>query len=236
MALHPFLRNFDVILLDMNSTFMFDEDRFGPDQDYAATYRSLNGSRLSGDQVHEIITACCDYMIRIGRDPARFNDFPSVKEALQTVSGSMSIDTAERDRLAKVIAAHEIGKVPKAHANALHKLADHHRLGLVTYIWSEKDLWLEVFKACGIDDLFEAITWSADGNAIKPAPALFERAILEFEVPRSRMVFVGDNPMRDIEGADAVGLATIWVNDGRRAPPNVEPGLVVSSLTDLVIE
>jgi len=36
-----FLDQFPVLLLDMNGTFMFGHDRFGPDEDYYATYRPL---------------------------------------------------------------------------------------------------------------------------------------------------------------------------------------------------
>ncbi|OLC77215.1 MAG: hypothetical protein AUH78_05035 [Gemmatimonadetes bacterium 13_1_40CM_4_69_8] len=35
------------VLLDMNGTFMFQGDRFGTDQDYAATYRTLGGRQLA---------------------------------------------------------------------------------------------------------------------------------------------------------------------------------------------
>ena len=38
------LDRFKVILLDMNGTFMFGQDRFGPEEDFAATYRRLGGT------------------------------------------------------------------------------------------------------------------------------------------------------------------------------------------------
>jgi 5'-nucleotidase len=38
------LPQFAAVLFDTNGTFMFGEDRFGPDQDYAATYRSSGDS------------------------------------------------------------------------------------------------------------------------------------------------------------------------------------------------
>ena len=40
-----FLDRFAALLLDMNGTCMFGHDRFGPDQDYVATYRSHGGIR-----------------------------------------------------------------------------------------------------------------------------------------------------------------------------------------------
>lgn len=42
----PFLDNFSAILLDMNGTFMFGHDRFGPEEDYYATYCVMGGCAL----------------------------------------------------------------------------------------------------------------------------------------------------------------------------------------------
>jgi len=41
MAPNSMLSRFTVVLLDMNGTFMFGGDRFGPEQDFAATYHAL---------------------------------------------------------------------------------------------------------------------------------------------------------------------------------------------------
>jgi len=58
MVAPDILSPFAVVLLDMNGTFMFREDRFGPDQDYAATYRALGGRRLAAELVQAIMAAC----------------------------------------------------------------------------------------------------------------------------------------------------------------------------------
>src|SRR2546426_828481 len=58
VAASDILSRFGAVLLDMNGTLMFGGDRFGPDQDYAATYRSLGGSRLAPEVVQATITAC----------------------------------------------------------------------------------------------------------------------------------------------------------------------------------
>ncbi len=233
MSVHKILQAFDVILLDVNGTFMFGQDRFGPDQDYAATYRALGGEDFSDSRVRELVNLCVDRMIRVGREPAQYTDFPAVSETLDTVAGPTVIDPIERNRLIQVIAAHEVGEVPQTHAAALHKLAESHRLAIVSNIWSEKTPWHRAFEAAGIDKLFEVFIWSSDGRAIKPAPEVFERAIAVIGAPLECIVFVGDHPKRDIEGAKGVGLAAIWVNDGSRQPPDVEPDLVVGSLIEL---
>ena len=47
------LARFTVVLLDMNGTFMFGGDRFGPEQDFAATYHALGGRRLAAQVVQD---------------------------------------------------------------------------------------------------------------------------------------------------------------------------------------
>lgn len=50
-----FLDQFSVLLLDMNGTFMFGHDRFGPDQDYFATYQRVGGRSLDRESVLRIV-------------------------------------------------------------------------------------------------------------------------------------------------------------------------------------
>jgi hypothetical protein len=52
------LDRFRVVLLDPNGTFRFGEDRFGPGEDFAATYRSVGGRALEPRQVERAIRAC----------------------------------------------------------------------------------------------------------------------------------------------------------------------------------
>ena len=42
---------YDVLLLDLNGTFMFGQDRFAPDEAFGETYRGLGGTRLSDTEV-----------------------------------------------------------------------------------------------------------------------------------------------------------------------------------------
>lgn len=234
MLAHPILETFDVILLDVNGTFMFGQDRFGSDQDYAATYRRFGGDGLNGDRVDMLTQQCIDYLTHIGRDPAHYSDFPSVEEALDVVIAPDGLDLVERQKLTEVIAAHEIGQVPEAYADALRFLAKSRRLGVVSNIWSEKSLWLQAFEDAGIETLFESLVWSSDGPTIKPSQAIFQRAIDAFDTVPERIVFVGDNPMRDIDGAKSMGLAAIWIDDGTRNAPKNTPDLTISSLLELV--
>src|SRR5438128_11976398 len=132
------LSRFAAVLLDMNGTLMFGGDRFGPDQHYAATYRSLGGSRLAPEVVQAAIPACYEIMERIYNDPARCDSFPRVLDTLRTLPQAKGLDERRVKLLEDVIARHERGQVPDSYAIALRSLARSHPLGLVTTISSRQ--------------------------------------------------------------------------------------------------
>ena len=230
------LSRFAAVLLDMNGTLMFGGDRFGPDQDYAATYRTLGGSRLAPEVVQATITACHETMERIYNDPERCDSFPRVLDTLRTLPHAQGLDDGELKLLEDVVAQHERGQVPDPYAVLLRGLARSHPLGLVANILSRKELWLEEFRRAGVLDLFAITVFSSDGSSVKPSRKLFDQAVSALPVPRSGIVFVGDSLRCDIAGAAGAGLATVWIDrarSGRRAG-DPQPDFVVQDLLDLV--
>lgn len=222
-----FLDRFSVILLDLNGTFMFGEDRFGPEQDYHATYRALGCSRLSPDALTAALTKCHEGLARDYVSQAKFEDFPTVAEALRLYGEASDEDVAE---LEPVFAAHEIGAIPPSHAECLHRLAATHRLGVVSNICSAPARWLSHFETVGITPLFETVVFSSEGRTIKPSLSLFRRALERFP-NESRVLFVGDNYERDVLPARALGLATAWITP--LAPPEAVADVAVSSILEL---
>src|SRR5580698_7976024 len=130
------LDHFSVLLLDMNKTFMFDEDNFGPDEDFHATYRALGGNLLSKEQVQTAIRSCFDTMLGIYRSPENFDNFPSVAEILRRQN---HVPGTELALLEQVLAKHEQGEVSPAYAELLRRLSRTHQLGIVSNLWSRKE-------------------------------------------------------------------------------------------------
>jgi FMN phosphatase YigB (HAD superfamily) len=230
------LSRFAAVLLDMNGTIMFGGDRFGPDQDYAATYRTLGGSRLAPDVIRASITACCETLEPIYNDPARCDSFPQVLDTLRTLPQAKGLDDRELTLLEGVIAQHEVGRISDPYVAALRSLARSHPLGLVANILSRKGLWLEEFKRAGVLDLFAITVFSSDGSSVKPSRKLFDQAVTALPVPRSEIVFVGDSLRCDIAGAAGAGLATVWLDragSGRRVG-DPQPDFVVRDLLELI--
>ncbi|MCX6711004.1 MAG: HAD family hydrolase [Candidatus Woesearchaeota archaeon] len=66
-----------------------------------------------------------------------------------------------------------------------------------------------VIDACGIREYFEYIEASEELGKEKPDPAVFKRIEEKMGVARRRIVYVGDDPVRDIRPAQRSGMRTI---------------------------
>jgi len=74
----PFdLGTVDVVLLDRGETFMFENDRFGPDQDYAATYRKVGGEHLSDEDVQSLVSYMFDSLTQAYDDGHHDDIYPN---------------------------------------------------------------------------------------------------------------------------------------------------------------
>lgn len=230
------LPRFAAVLLDMNGTFMFGEDGFGPNQDYAATYRALGGRRLTPGAVREAVTACTETLQAIYDDPARCDSFPQVQDTLRALPAARRLPDEELTLLEGVIAHHELGQVPDEYAQALQRLARTHRLGVVANVWSRKEPYQEELARAGVLDLFAVTIFSSDGRSMKPSRLLFDWAVAALGTPRSAVVFVGDNLRCDVGGAAGAGLATVWIDrEGGGLPTGGPwPDWIVPDLRDLI--
>jgi FMN phosphatase YigB (HAD superfamily) len=223
-----FLDNFSVILLDMNSTFMFGHDRFGPEEDFYVTYRATGGRALRRDRLYEIMRATMEPFLHDYYDPKRFDDFPSLAEAFRRYGGAEKDDIPDLER---VFAAHEMGQVPPDHEAFLREVSRTHHLGIVSNICARPEPWLAYFAETGLLSLFKTLVFSSECSSIKPSPVLFQRALAS--VPQdSSILFVGDSLDRDIIPAKALGLHTAWIAPPGSAHPTAD--IVVEALPQLL--
>ena len=231
-----FIDQFDVVLLDVSHTFMFDVDRFSDAEDYGATYRQIGGNLLSNGEICRIISALFDNMLADYENPNCYDSFPPVFNYLEVLPKSEDLPADEIRLLAQVFAMHEVGIIPATHAKALHQLHETHRLGIVSNIWSSSDLYLREFQRVGIRNLFDVIIFSSDHSHIKPSPYIFSKAIEELDVDRSKIVFVGDSLKHDIAGAKAAGLSSVWINLGISQIDQSAsvPELIIKDLRELI--
>ena len=94
----------------------------------------------------------------------------------------------------------------------LRALGKRFRLGIVTDAPRNK-AWQRLFL-CGLDDMFEFVVTADDAGKKKPHRAPFELALKKLGVRPSEVLFVGDNPGRDMKGAKRMGMKTCLAEYG----------------------
>jgi FMN hydrolase / 5-amino-6-(5-phospho-D-ribitylamino)uracil phosphatase len=88
----------------------------------------------------------------------------------------------------------------------------------------------------GIAHFFERTVAARHVGALKPDPAIFHKVIEGTDLQAHEVVYVGDDPLLDIEGARGAGMQAIWIDrQGGEWPPQIAPAShTVRSLTELV--
>ena len=87
----------------------------------------------------------------------------------------------------------------------------------------------------GLAELIDARVYTSELEYMKPHPAAFGAALdaLGLSEP-SRVVFVGDRPLDDIEGARRVGMRTVLRPNPHVAPYEVTPDATIERLPELL--
>jgi len=114
-----------------------------------------------------------------------------------------------------------------------------YRLGLVADTRA-KTAW-NVLHQHGLYDLFDALAISEQVGAEKPDARIFRTALDALGIaPQdySRVVMVGNNPVRDLRGANRLGLVSIWFHWNERYLPDPDffdrPAYEVRSARELL--
>jgi len=123
--------------------------------------------------------------------------------------------------LAKAIAAYRKAQrtVLQPYPNARQTLSKLKRKGIKLGVVSDASRIKAHVRLAEMDlaDFFEVIIALEDTGKTKPHPAPFRKAIQKLRIPAEKILFVGDNPHRDIAGAKAVGMKTAWAKYGHPA-------------------
>lgn len=199
------------LLLDMNSTFMFGEDRFGDAEDFSIHYFRIGGTLQRGE-INRIIRAAYAYLDVRYHDASYRHKFPSLDSAIHEVAG-LDLDGREIGKIVETFAFHELGHIPGGHAAALRELRQYFLLAAVIDIWSPKRAWLETFVHSGIAGLFSAMSFSSDHGMVKPSPRPYELVLGQLGIRNTEAVVVGDSAERDLAGARNAGIDCVLVGD-----------------------
>ncbi len=69
----------------------------------------------------------------------------------------------------------------------------------------------------GIGHLFQFVHHAAQAGVAKPHPAIFQQALSKVGIAPHEAVYVGDDPINDMQGAAMAGWRTVWFNPKQQA-------------------
>ncbi len=122
---------------------------------------------------------------------------------------------------------------------ALRQLKSRFRLAILSNI--DDDLFASTRPHLGVE--FDEVVTAQQAQAYKPSLKLFELALSRINAPAHRVLHVGQSIYHDVIPAQALGLATVWVNRPSARPgvgavkaADGKPDLTVTSLADLAAE
>jgi len=88
----------------------------------------------------------------------------------------------------------------------------------------------------GLDGLLRFCVTARETGVAKPHPAIFDAASAAAGVPAEQILHVGDDPERDVHGARAAGMRTVWLNrDGRHWPGGAAADAEIGDLHGLLM-
>jgi len=207
-AAHPSVDQYRAVLFDMNGTFMFEGDRFGPWQDYYASYRAVGGLLLSPGEVRAAVDACYSAFLRDYADPKLVECFPSLAACVAAHAG---VPVGEREMIEMTIVQHEVGKVPSWAAHSIRFVAERSAVAVVSNVWAPSRHWHAELAVSGVAASLSATVFSTEVGAIKPSPRLFLSALQAVGASPAEALFVGDSLERDIQPAKELGMSTCLV-------------------------
>ena len=108
-----------------------------------------------------------------------------------------------------------------------------YRLGMVSNTSDDRNVQQLVDRR-GLRPFFEIIVTSAAVGIRKPDGRIFQVALDHFGLPPTQVAMVGDTPSADLEGANRLGMFSIWIT--RRAPdadPAIHPRASVAALLEI---
>jgi putative hydrolase of the HAD superfamily len=98
------------------------------------------------------------------------------------------------------------------------------------------DLQREKIDATGIAKYFKEIVISGEVGYGKPDRRAYDLVLSRLGTEQERAWNIGDSLERDVLGAKAIGMRTVWVNrHGASRDETISPDLEVSNLVQLVV-
>ena len=155
------------------------------------------------------------------------------EEFLKSVMGKVDYRV-----LAAGIAAYRRVKVsyllpyPKVRGTLVRLKEKNLALGIVTDA-PRLQAWLRLSEM-NLSEFFDVVVALEDTGKLKPSKLPFKQAIKKMKLKPEEILFVGDNPEKDIRGAKNVGMKTALAEYGQVVKTKSKPDFVLRKPSDLI--
>jgi HAD superfamily hydrolase (TIGR01549 family) len=193
----------------------FDREKFS--EAHAAAYADIFAERSK----HDAMEITC------------LERFQRTLKALD-IEASVAGPLAENLRKIHMARVREVTKAPPARIDAMKKIANRYRLGLISN-FDDSETGHQIVRDTSIRELFTAAIISADTGYRKPNPLIFKKILEMMRLRPADILFVGDTPIDDVLGSKSVGMHSAWIRTrGRELPEGVPaPDIIISDLAEL---
>jgi len=105
----------------------------------------------------------------------------------------------------------------------------------------DNDMLGPIFKNDRLHEYLDHAISSEDAQSCKPEKKIFQDAVKLSGLESDSILFVGDSPEHDINGAASIGLKTALISDGGMPPPlqagkaRIAPDFTINHLSDLIV-
>ena len=209
------------VFFDLYGTLLVLNDTGKSWKDWAKTYYGLikNKAGLSFDD----FSRSCNGMFshKAARDPS--GDLTTYETRLRNHLAGLSV-TVSRAELRKIA-----DETPRAWQKCislasdaiptLKKLKETRKLALISNFDHTPHLHYTL-KQFGLDGFFDPVIVSDEAGCAKPGKRIFDMALEKTDLKAHEAVYVGDNPVDDVEGAKRAGMTPILIVRGTYTAAN----------------
>jgi putative hydrolase of the HAD superfamily len=224
-------------LFDLGNTLV---SYYQPPEFMPILRRSLDACLLTLDRgplSHEARTSLVHQALELNQERADLAVWP-LEERLRTLFRDYGPDMIMTERLAAAFLG-PILSTARVNDDALPVLAALKQRGVKTAIvsntpWgSSAQAWRTELDRHSLLDAVDGVVFCRDVGWRKPHPVPFRRALEIIGASADHAVFVGDDPIWDVEGADGAGLRPILLAESSPAAMRSE-ATIASSLREVL--
>lgn len=156
------------------------------------------------------------------------------------VQAELGVDRADAD--AFLVAEQDVWEPAVALVGGAHALLEGvgrlgYAIGVVADHWPEPaPLALREITRLGVAERVDAIVLAGEVGAEKPDPRIFVEALARVGAAPDECVFVGDDPVADVQGAGELGMTTVqalWFRTDPN-PAGIEPDVLAFTPADVL--